>query len=264
MSINFHAYQCRGYLLSDYEEIEKQWKTLFANYAPERDIRILNLKRDEQYLYIRYFQTLYRLHLKNGTLERQLAQSPTPKPSSTGHSSANTSSYVKVQSKDKLYLNPVNTNTLSVEGWTTKVYFNEAMAIYHLLHYVKDHAYQSGIWIPNTELDTRSHRNNQREDLLFASFTRQFSGKLDKLSAACRKLNGTPLQTRADVAYQFSVFPQVSLQLLFWDADEDFPAQVQILVDKRITDYVHLETTGCMVSDLFEQLTAALTPEQNQ
>ena len=30
--------------------------------------------------------------------------------------------------------------------------------------------------------------------------------------------------------------------LRFWDADEEFPASLQILVDKNILDYMHYET----------------------
>lgn len=48
--------------------------------------------------------------------------------------------------------------------------------------------------------------------------------------------------------------PQIQLQLHFWDADEDFPAQTQILVDRKITDYIHFETVGCLISDLLEKL----------
>ena len=46
----------------------------------------------------------------------------------------------------------------------------------------------------------------------------------------------------------------MQIQLIFWDADEDFPAQVQVLVDERITDFIHYETVGCIISDLFEKL----------
>lgn len=182
MSINFHAYQCRDYLLSDYEEIEKQWTTLFTNYDPKRVIRILNLERDEQYLYIKYFQTLFRLRLEDGTLEKQYGESHALEESGTNQdntkkgdinaSSANTSSYIKILPNNKLYLNSENTAPSSDKGWTTRVYFNEAMVIYHLLYYVKDHAYLSGTWIPNTALDTRASRNNQKEDLLFTSFSK--------------------------------------------------------------------------------------------
>lgn len=261
MSINYHAYQCRNYLLSDYEEIERSWKSSFSNYNPERVMQILHLKRDANYLYIKYFQTCYRLRLKDGTLEKQtdelhLSNLSTEKKQPSAAS--NTSSYVKIQNSEKLYLNPVPKKVASENGWTPQVYFNEAMVIYHLLYYVKEQACTAGIWIPNTNLDTRAGNNNQREDLLFTSFARQFSGKTEELSLACQAFGGTPLETKADVAYQFSAFPQVSLQLLFWDADEDFPAQVQVLVDKYITNYVHLETTGCMISDLFIGLTQFL------
>lgn len=216
----------RNYLLSDYEEIEKQWHSEFTDYNPDRVMKILNLERDDMYLYIRYFQTFYRMNLKNGVLEKQTE----PESELPGEN-----------------------------GWTGRVYFNESMVIYHLLHYVKDHPENSGVWIPNSRLDTRAARNDQREDLLFTSFCTQFSGKTDLLELACKKLNGTPVQTKADLSYQFHAFPQVPMQLLFWDADEDFPAQVQILVDQHITDYVHPETTGCMVSDLFERLNDVLS-----
>ena len=42
--------------------------------------------------------------------------------------------------------------------------------------------------------------------------------------------------------------------MIFWDSDEDFPAQVQVLVDQRVTDYIHFETVGCLISDLFEKI----------
>ena len=266
MSINFHAYQCRNYLLSDYEEIEKQWHSEFTDYNPDRVMKILNLERDDMYLYIRYFQTLYRMNLKNGVLEKQtepdtsseLMKQPKQKKQFVSGAFSGTSC-LPDQHAGKLYMMEPESELPGENGWTGRVYFNESMVIYHLLHYVKDHPENSGVWIPNSRLDTRAARNDQREDLLFTSFCTQFSGKTDLLELACKKLNGTPVQTKADLSYQFHAFPQVPLQLLFWDADEDFPAQVQILVDQHITDYVHLETTGCMVSDLFERLNEVLS-----
>jgi hypothetical protein len=49
---------------------------------------------------------------------------------------------------------------------------------------------------------------------------------------------------------------QVHLQLVFYDADEDFPAQASILVDQHITDYLHYETIGCLISDLLDRIRA--------
>lgn len=139
-------------------------------------------------------------------------------------------------------------------GWSDALYFNETMSIYHLLYYTKDFPGHAGEWIPNDHLDTRT-RSGRTNDPLLDHFAGKFSGHLQQLEAACRKMGGEKLK-KGDVGYQFLAFEQVPLQMIFWDADEDFPAQVQLLVDSRITDYVHIETTGCIVSDLLEQLEA--------
>ena len=273
MSINFHAYQCRDYLLSDYEEIEKQWQNAFSDYDPERVMRILNLERDEQYLYVRYFETLYRLRLADGLLEKESS----PDKISSGAVAADETSCRKNTAKkppslrpsssylnpdgqfaDRLYLREEDILPKSDYGWTGRLYFNEAMAVYHLLRYVKDEPALSGSWLPNDQLDTRAGGNSRQKYMLLETFSAEFAGKTDLLEAVCRKAGGTPVETKADLSYQFYPFPQVPIQLLFWDEDEDFPAQTQIMVDKRVTDYVHPDTTGCMAADLMKLLKSFL------
>lgn len=212
MSINYHAFQNRGYLFSDHEVLAQQWREKFAGYDPERISRILQLKTDEDYLYLTYFQRLYRLQRKDGFLEKEEEGS-----------------------------------------WSEELYFNEAMSIYHLLHYTKDQPFASGVWVPNTALEGAGIHNRNLPDPLLEPFAAKFSGKAGLLDEACRKLGGAKL-TRGDVSWQFQAFPQIGLQLIFWDEDEDFPAQVQVLFDKRVTDFVHFETTGCIISDLLELL----------
>ena len=56
------------------------------------------------------------------------------------------------------------------------------------------------------------------------------------------------------MGYEFEAFPQVHLRLIFWEAEEDFPAQVQILVDRCVTDFIHYETIGCLIADLLDRL----------
>ena len=48
----------------------------------------------------------------------------------------------------------------------------------------------------------------------------------------------------------------MEIQLVYWDADEDFPAQVQVMFDEHATDYIHFETSGCIVADLLEKIDA--------
>ena len=215
MSINYHAYQSRGFLFTDFEIPCEQWRTRFTAYDPQRVAGILNLAYDETYLYLSYLKDNYRLCLEQGILEKK---------------------------QDSI--------------WTDQVYFNEAMSIYHLLHYVKDIPLHSGIWIPNENLDTR--RGSRRvNDILLQSFSAKFTGKCKELKSACETLSGKPL-SKGDAAYEFEVFEQIHVQLVFWDKDEDFEAQTQIFVDSCVTDYVHIETTGCIVSDLLEKLEQCL------
>lgn len=214
MSVNYHAFQGRGFLFSTFEALCEQWHSAFAGYDPTRISKILHLESDENYLYLTYFQSRYRLRLKDGWLEKQ-----------------------------------------SEDSWTEELYFNETMSIYHLLHYTKDHPRISGTWVPNTALDGANAHSRNMPDPLLTPFAKKFSGKTELLKKACHALNGTEItETKADTAFRFSAFPQISLQLLFWDEDEDFPAQVQILVDQSVTDFIHFETTGCIISDLLEML----------
>lgn len=136
--------------------------------------------------------------------------------------------------------------------WSEELYFNEAMVIYHLLNYVKDDPSSSGTWVPGQSLDGAVSRQSMPDPLL-DPFAAKFTGKAEILRQACRKLGGTELET-GDVAFEFAAFPFLHLRLIFWDADEDFPAQTQVLVDSHVTDYIHYETVGCITSDLLEKL----------
>lgn len=147
------------------------------------------------------------------------------------------------------------------EEWTDDLWFNEALVIYHILNDVADEPRQAGEMIPNTELDPAARGNSRQEDILFSDFSRKASGRTEQLKKACLANGGIAFPSKADAAFLFRPFPQIPLQLLFWDEDEDFPAKVQVLVDRYVTDYLHPESTGCLISDLFEMLSPKLADE---
>lgn len=139
------------------------------------------------------------------------------------------------------------------EEWTEELYFNEAMAIYHLLYYTRDLPTISGKWVPSHTIDGVISRNPAVKDPLLSPFEKQYTGKVEELKAACLSAGGKELDI-GDAAYEFEAFPQVHLRMVFWDSDEDFPAQAQILVDQCVTDFIHYETVGCLIADLLDQL----------
>ena len=224
MSVTYHAYQNRNFRFNDYEAISQQWRDAFSGYDPSRIARILHLDFNDRYLYIVYFGQRYRLSLFLGTLEKEREDGT----------------------------------------WDNDLMFNESMVIYHLLTYTADHPAVSGSWVSFEALDGVVSRRNRGGDPILDPFSAHFAGRVSALSAACRTLareTGGEQIEKGDIAYRFIVFPQVSLQFVFWDRDDDFPAQTQIFADSRVTDFIHYETLGCVISDLLEKITAA-EPDQ--
>ncbi len=63
----------------------------------------------------------------------------------------------------------------------------------------------------------------------------------EQMAAACTALGGTPADSKADAAYQFEFLPDIFVQLLFWEGDDEFPAQAQILFSDNITAFFSSE-----------------------
>ncbi|MEG1497281.1 MAG: DUF3786 domain-containing protein [Clostridiales bacterium] len=63
-----------------------------------------------------------------------------------------------------------------------------------------------------------------------------------------------------DMAYTISYFPKISLRIIIWEADDEFPAQSACLFDKK--SQFHLDTDG--LNELANSLTAILLKEANK
>ncbi|MBQ8305420.1 MAG: DUF3786 domain-containing protein [Blautia sp.] len=244
MSVNYHAYQNRGYLLGEHEADAEQWYEKFNGYDPERIAGILGLQRDDDYLYIPYFDDLYRLVLTTGRLERKI------KPGEPDREIR----HIHTGEPDLPEQRPSGRSTAKEERtWTENVFFNEGMALYHVLLYTADTPRYAGVWVPGSALDGVVSRNPAVNDPLLAPFAGRFSGRCGAFRRACEAFGGTDIK-KGDAGYQFRAFSFLPMQVIFWDRDEDFDAQVQVLFDQYVTDYIHFETTGCLISDLFEKL----------
>lgn len=56
------------------------------------------------------------------------------------------------------------------------------------------------------------------------------------------------------MAHELQLLPFLSVIVCFWDSDEEFPASLQILVDKNILKYMHYETVMFAISHLLKRL----------
>ena len=87
----------------------------------------------------------------------------------------------------------------------------------------------------------------------FQEAGKYFDGKKDALARACERLKGRKVE-KGDVAYELDLFPFLPVVLRFWESDEEFPASLQILVDRNILDYMHYETLMFAISHMLNRL----------
>ena len=50
-------------------------------------------------------------------------------------------------------------------------------------------------------------------------------------------------------------FDWMPVAVLFWDGDDEFAAQANLLFDADITDFIHEETVCCIAADVIRRLT---------
>ena len=79
-------------------------------------------------------------------------------------------------------------------------------------------------------------------------YARAFDGKKDLLIAAGESLGFQRLM-QSDAGFQAKAFECVPIRFLFWDGDDEFSAQTNILFDENITEFTHEETVVAIASD---------------
>ena len=76
---------------------------------------------------------------------------------------------------------------------------------------------------------------------------------MDQLEKNCLRIGGIPFG-KGDISFKIPVFKDLCIVVAFWEADEDFPPQLQIKPDTNTLDYMRYETiwymAGCLVTEL--------------
>lgn len=122
------------------------------------------------------------------------------------------------------------------------------MNIYTLLWFCRDFASFRGEWLPFCNMKDASPFGPAFQRTVTDVFARTFSGHPEELALAFQKLGGQKL-SHSDVGYQVHAFPWIPVQFLFWDGDDEFPAQANILFDKGAVDFIHVESLVSIASE---------------
>ena len=119
--------------------------------------------------------------------------------------------------------------------------FDEIMAVYSLLYYAKEGAKNSGEWVHFRDVKDAGVFEAAFERQVLIPFEKHFSGRTAKFRAAGEALGFLPIPY-GDAAFQVPVFSCIPMRVIFWDGDEDFPAKINLLYDRNVTDFTHAET----------------------
>jgi hypothetical protein len=69
-------------------------------------------------------------------------------------------------------------------------------------------------------------------------FATYFNRKTELLKKRAIKIGGQ-ITSYGNVSFTLNAFPLIPLQFIFWDGDEDFPANANILFDQNIAQFIH-------------------------
>ncbi|MEE0420732.1 MAG: DUF3786 domain-containing protein [Lachnospiraceae bacterium] len=135
--------------------------------------------------------------------------------------------------------------------------FTTAMNIYSLLYYSRTAPALSGIWVPLREVKRAYPFAAAFQNRALGPFARCFDGRKEALIRAGEQLGFRRIPF-SDAGFEAMAFPCLPVRFLFWDGDEEFPAQANILFDSNITDFVHEETVVMLGEDGVRRLMEAV------
>ena len=122
--------------------------------------------------------------------------------------------------------------TWSVDEFQTEenANYNEAMTIYDVLCNSKEYCHPAHEWVHIGSLSTVRGGNLANDSNFFRD------------------------AEKGDVAYQLEMFSFLPAVLRFWESDDEFPASLQVLVDRNILEYMHYETVMFAIGHLLERV----------
>lgn len=219
---------------SNYDKQVKMARDLFLKYDQEKMIERCDVEHDENYLYLDFIGDRYRISRTSGRVEclcGSAGREECPKKTAD--------EYVPCDN------------------------FNVVMTLYDALGYPKEKPRLAHEWCTLANLQATS---SPSANIFNQKYADAFAGRTDRLLQVCKKIGGTQPQITAgaDVCWQFDIFPFFPLQFRFWDRDEEFPAQIQLLWDRNALQFLHFETLYYLMGVLMNKLAAiAASEDQN-
>ena len=219
---------------SNYEVTKKNSQKLFLNYDQQHMIEKFALEHDDEFLYIEFVARRYRIGRRSGNVEWEEGTKQTSAPRTDD------------SKRDEAGSNKTDSCLWHEAG------FEEVLSIFDVLCYSKEDCRLSGNYCSINNVKGANLAAAPGNDM-FAPTARIFDHRTDRLAAACEALGGTK-EKIGDVSYLLPVFSFLSIQLQFWESDDEFPPQLKFMWDENILQFMHFETTFYVTGHVTDRL----------
>ena len=139
------------------------------------------------------------------------------------------------------------------EGQLHEGDFNDVMTILDILCYSKEGAAPAGEYQVMHSLATLQGGTTFAGEGSFTRHEKLFDEHTEAFKQALEKIGGIP-GGKGDVSRKIRIFKDLWVIVEFWRSDEDFPASLEFMADKKTLDYMHYETVWYMVGALIAQI----------
>ena len=130
--------------------------------------------------------------------------------------------------------------------------YNESMTIYDIFCYSKDDCSLSGNYCTVNMLKGTVKSSGVGSNM-FQRAADAFNGKRKEVEAVC-EIFGEKLELKGDVAAKLYPFAFLPVIIQYWEADEEFPANLKFMFDEYILDYMHFETIFLMTGHIVKRI----------
>lgn len=223
-------------LISNYDRLSEEWRQRFLSMDQAKLLaKLPELKDEGEYLTIVHFGRKFGIHKSDGSIIvledriKKLCKEDSAINFERGHVSQN--------------------NRKQVDSGTQ-------MDIYNLFWYSKENAFLHNRWVPFRDVKGAGPFAPAFEKTVLRPFADTFAGKTKLLKEAAEKLGGEAVP-QGDAGYIIKAFECIPIQYLFWDEDDEFRAQTNILFDYSVTDFIHVESTVSLAMAGVERLAEA-------
>lgn len=129
----------------------------------------------------------------------------------------------------------------------------EKLNIYTLFGYVSPCARIMGKWVRFDQLKNAAPFSKAFQEGIIMPFGRTFNGYKEQLEQTFCKLQGYKIP-QSDVGYELNAFSCMPVKFLFWEGDDEFQAQGNLLFDASATDFIHVESIVTIAAVGLEKL----------